>query len=152
MKAMEATEAAAGTAGIAAASELPTAANSASASSKPSTAANAALPERSTAQMAGKIEIVAGEADTRVRLPWFILFFCLAAVANTYVPGFGAAGKSLFSLGRIGLTVTLFLIGTGISWKILKGVGWRPLVQGILLWIAVGVTSLYLIHAGLISL
>lgn len=128
-----------GTAGIAAASEL-------------SAEANAAITEPSATQMAVKAEIMAGETDTRVRLPWFILFFCLAAIVNTYVPGFGPAGKSLFGLGRIGLTVTLFLIGTGISWKILKGVGWRPLVQGILLWIAVGVTSLYLIHAGFISL
>ena len=53
---------------------------------------------------------------------------------------------------RLGLTVTLFLIGTGISRATLKEVGWRPLAQGALLWIVVGVTSLYFIRIGWIAL
>jgi uncharacterized membrane protein YadS len=57
-----------------------------------------------------------------------------------------------FQLGRLGLTVTLFLIGTGISRATLKEVGWRPLVQGVLLWILVGITSLYFIRIGWIAI
>jgi uncharacterized integral membrane protein (TIGR00698 family) len=86
-----------------------------------------------------------------VKLPWFIVFFCLAAVANTYVPAISAFGRYLYSAGRLGLTATLFLIGTGISPATLKQVGWRPLLQGVLLWIIVAATSLYLIRAGIIS-
>jgi uncharacterized membrane protein YadS len=52
----------------------------------------------------------------------------------------------------IGLTVTLFLIGTGLSKKTLQEVGVRPLLQGILLWIVVAVGSLALIRAGWIHL
>jgi uncharacterized membrane protein YadS len=50
--------------------------------------------------------------------------------------------------GRIGLTVTLFLIGTGMSRASLHQVGIRPLVQGVLLWIIVAVSSLLIIRAG----
>lgn len=85
-------------------------------------------------------------------LPWFILFFCLAAVVNTYSPMVWPYSTSLFELGRLGLTATLFLIGSGISRTTLHDVGWRPLVQGIALWIVVGLASLYFIRTGWIAL
>jgi uncharacterized integral membrane protein (TIGR00698 family) len=94
----------------------------------------------------------AGATDAvRIQFPWFILFFLLAAIANTYLPGQQAATKTFFTLGRFGLTATLFLIGTGISRKTLKEVGWRPLLQGVLLWLGVGLTSLYFIQTGFIA-
>jgi uncharacterized membrane protein YadS len=83
-----------------------------------------------------------------IQFPWFILFFCLAAVLNTYAPAITRLSHSIFELGRVGLVATLFLIGTGISRATLKEVGWRPLLQGVLLWFAVGVTSLYFIRIG----
>jgi uncharacterized integral membrane protein (TIGR00698 family) len=91
-------------------------------------------------------------SKSKIRFPWFILFFCLAAVVNTYFLQFSAGCKMIFQLGRFGLTATLFLIGSGISGPILRRVGWRPLAQGILLWILVGLTSLYCIRAGWIAL
>src|ERR1700731_550184 len=90
-------------------------------------------------------------SKTRVQLPWFILFFCLAAVVNTYVPSFGNFDRWAFNAGRLGLTATLFLIGTGISVVTLKSVGWRPLLQGVLLWIIVAMATLYLIRMQIIS-
>jgi uncharacterized integral membrane protein (TIGR00698 family) len=92
------------------------------------------------------------KSNARVQWPWFILFFCLAAVANTYVPVFAAAYPVLSWLGKVGLTVTLYLIGTGLSMSTLKQVGARPLIQGVLLWAAVAITSLLAIRAGLIAL
>jgi len=71
---------------------------------------------------------------------------------NTYGPQEPRLSQMFFQVGAAGLTVTLFLIGTGISRATLKEVGWRPLVQGVLLWILVGVTSLYFIRAGWIAL
>jgi uncharacterized membrane protein YadS len=50
------------------------------------------------------------------------------------------------------LTVTLYLIGTGISRSTLKQVGVRPLLQGILLWAIVAISSLALIRFGFISI
>jgi uncharacterized integral membrane protein (TIGR00698 family) len=90
--------------------------------------------------------------ESKIQFPWFILFFCLAAVLNTYFPAISSFSHSLFTLGRLGLTATLFLIGTGISRATLKEVGWRPLLQGVLLWAAVGITSLYFIRIGWIAL
>jgi uncharacterized membrane protein YadS len=55
-------------------------------------------------------------------------------------------------LGVIGLTVTLYLIGTGLSMKTLRQVGVRPLLQGVVLWIIVAVASLSLIRGGWIHL
>lgn len=92
------------------------------------------------------------KSDARIQWPWFIVFFCLAAVANTYLPVFHPAYTELKHLGIIGLTVTLFLIGTGLSKETLREVGVRPLVQGILLWLVVATGSLALIRAGWIRL
>jgi uncharacterized integral membrane protein (TIGR00698 family) len=94
----------------------------------------------------------AKRSKSRIVLPWFILFFCLAAVINTYVSAAAALTPWLFTFGRLGLTATLFLIGTGISRSTLREVGWRPLSLGIVLWVVVGAASLYVIRAGLIAL
>jgi uncharacterized integral membrane protein (TIGR00698 family) len=91
-------------------------------------------------------------SKTRIQWPWFILFFCLAAVANTYLRALANLWQVLSDLGKLGLTATLYLIGTGISRATLRQVGWPPLLQGIILWILVGVTSLWLIFVGWIAL
>ena len=95
---------------------------------------------------------MANKSKARIQWPWFILFFCLAAVSNTYVHIFQSAYPVLKHLGGIGLAVTLFLIGTGLSMKTLREVGVRPFLQGILLWILVAVGSLTLIRGGWIHL
>jgi uncharacterized integral membrane protein (TIGR00698 family) len=95
---------------------------------------------------------VAKRTKARIQWPWFILFFCLAAVANTYVPALAPAYPVLSKLGKLGLTATLFLIGTGLSRKTLQRVGVRPLVQGIALWAIVALSSLALIRWGWISI
>lgn len=95
---------------------------------------------------------VATKSKSRIQWPWFILFFCLAAVANTYLSSFSAVYPTLRHLGILGLTATLYLIGTGLSMKTLRQVGVRPLLQGILLWIVVAAGSLALIRNGWIHL
>jgi uncharacterized integral membrane protein (TIGR00698 family) len=91
-------------------------------------------------------------SKAKIQWPWFIFFFVLAAVANTYVHAFAGAFPLLYRLGGIGLTATLFLIGAGISRSTLKTVGARPLVQGIVLWALVAVGSLLLARAAIIAL
>jgi len=95
---------------------------------------------------------IARKSDARVQWPWFILFFCLAAVCNTYLHIFQPAYPVLKHLGVIGLTATLFLIGTGLSVQTLKQVGIRPMLQGIVLWVIVASGSLALIRGGWIHL
>jgi uncharacterized integral membrane protein (TIGR00698 family) len=91
-------------------------------------------------------------SKSKIQFPWFILFFCFAAVLNTYLPAISPFSHSIFTLGRLGLTATLFLIGTGISRATLKEVGWRPMLQGVLLWAMVGIASLYFIRVGMIAM
>jgi uncharacterized integral membrane protein (TIGR00698 family) len=95
---------------------------------------------------------IALKSKARIQWPWFILFFCLAALANTLLPAFNPAFGVLNKLGRIGLTVTLFLIGTGLNKATLKQVGVRPLLQGLILWLIVGASTLALIVFNLIHI
>jgi len=96
------------------------------------------------------------KSKAKVQWPWFILYFCVAAVAASYIPHIVPQSTALFSglnrIGRAGLTVVLFLIGTGISKQTLRQVGARPMLQGIGLWILVASVSLWAIHARLIAL
>ncbi|MGP8251769.1 MAG: YeiH family protein [Terracidiphilus sp.] len=95
---------------------------------------------------------VVKKSKARIHWPWFILFFCLAAVANTCFHPLQPAYPWLKQLGVLGLTATLYLIGTGLSMKTIRQVGPRPLLQGILLWVVVAAGSLALIRAGWIHL
>lgn len=91
-------------------------------------------------------------AKAKIQWPWFIGLFCLAAVCSTYLPAGAPAYAILVRAAKIGLTVTLFLIGSGISLATIKRVGPRPLLQGIILWLIVLTGSLWLIRAGWIRL
>jgi uncharacterized integral membrane protein (TIGR00698 family) len=91
-------------------------------------------------------------SNARVQLPWFIVFFCIAAAMATYTPSLHKGYTELAALGRLGLAVTLFLIGTGFSPQAIKQTGPRPLVLGVLLWIAVGSISLVAILKGYVHL
>jgi uncharacterized integral membrane protein (TIGR00698 family) len=85
------------------------------------------------------------KSKARIQWPWFILLFCVAALLNALLPAFTSTFGFLNHLGKIGLTVTLFLIGTGLNKETLKRVGARPLLQGLALWIIVGAGTLALI-------
>jgi uncharacterized integral membrane protein (TIGR00698 family) len=93
---------------------------------------------------------VARHAKAKIPWPWFIALFCLAAVCNTYWPwhGYGFVVR----VAKVGLTATLFLIGSGISVATVKRVGHRPMLLGIVLWLLVSVGSLWLIRVGWIGL
>ncbi|MEX2610006.1 MAG: putative sulfate exporter family transporter [Gemmatimonadota bacterium] len=76
-------------------------------------------------------------------IPWFIGLFLLAALMRSLAPA-GAVPlmEGLVAVARQLLVLTLFLIGAGLSVEALRGVGWRPLVLGLLLWAAVSVLTL----------
>jgi uncharacterized integral membrane protein (TIGR00698 family) len=81
--------------------------------------------------------------STRIVLPWFILFFLLAAVARTYIAAPAQVWDVLVHIARIGLTVTLFLIGAALSRRSLAAVGVRPLILGVLLWVIISAVGLW---------
>ena len=85
--------------------------------------------------------------EARVAVPWFIGLFALASGVVALLPAGQPVYAALVALARQGLVLTLFLIGAGLSRQTLRAVGVRPLVQGVLLWIAVAGASLAAIAA-----
>lgn len=79
----------------------------------------------------------------KIKVPWFIGLFILAMILNTYFPIIHPISMHVVDLAKTGLTVTLFLIGAGLSKSVLKAVGIKPLIQGIALWIVISVVALY---------
>ena len=80
--------------------------------------------------------------SSKLKIPYFIGLFILAMIANTYVPQTAVIAPHLVSIAKIGLTVTLFLIGAGLNLNTLKTVGLKPLLQGISLWIFIAIGTL----------
>src|SRR6202030_482578 len=70
---------------------------------------------------------VAFKSKARIQWPWFILFFCIAALLNTLLSQFHPVFGGLNHIGKLGLTVTLFLIGASLNRETLRKVGIRPL-------------------------
>ncbi len=80
---------------------------------------------------------------SKVKIPWFIGLFVLAIIINTYVPAIQAYSHYLTDIAKAGLTLTLFLIGCGLNRKLLLSVGFRPLIQGVVLWALISVAALW---------
>ena len=79
----------------------------------------------------------------KISIPWFILWFIVAILINTYaLDELPEVGKAISVLARKGLIVTMFFIGASLSTDVLKAVGVKPLVQGILLWLVISIGSL----------
>ena len=79
----------------------------------------------------------------KITVPYFIGLFILAMMANTYIPALSTISPYFITLAKAGLTLTLFLIGAGLSRKVLSSVGLMPLLQGVVLWAAISATALY---------
>ena len=91
----------------------------------------------------------------KVKIPYFIFYFILAILISTYLPAYisslnnNIGEHTLFQwayiFGNKGLVVTLFLIGSSLSLNTIRQVGWRPILQGVLLWLIIGCVSLVVI-------
>lgn len=79
----------------------------------------------------------------KITIPYFIGLFILAIFANTYLPTVTKFSPYITLIAKGGLTLTLFLIGAGLSRKVLTSVGFKPLLQGVILWLAISSTALY---------
>ena len=90
--------------------------------------------------------VIFKKESKEVSIPWFILWFIVAIVVNTYLlDSVPAVGKFISGVARKGLIVTMFFIGASLSTDVLKAVGIKPLIQGVLLWIVISVSSLLFI-------
>ena len=83
--------------------------------------------------------------SSKLKIPYFIGLFVLAMIANTYSPFVREYSSYLVAIAKAGLTVTLFLIGCGLSKKVLQSVGIKPLLQGVVLWLIISVAALWMV-------
>lgn len=79
---------------------------------------------------------------SKVKIPYFIGLFVLAMLANSYIPFIQPLGPYIVEVSKAALTLTLFLIGTSLSFRTVKNVGAKPFIEGVLLWIFISVSSL----------
>ena len=79
----------------------------------------------------------------KIKIPYFIGLFIVAMCINTYIPQIHPISPYIVTIARAGLTLTLFLIGSGLSKKVLRAVGVRPFIQGVVLWIVISTTALW---------
>lgn len=89
--------------------------------------------------------------DARPAPPWFVLGFVAAAALSTFVPGVREVGEHVAFVARRLLVLTLFLVGANLSLGALRAVGVRPLVHGVLLWVAAAGAGLIAILAGVVG-
>lgn len=83
-----------------------------------------------------------GSSHQRLRIPWFIFIFIGVVLLNTFVPFARVIAPVSLSLAKHGLVLTLFLIGSGLSPKVIRSTGGRPLVLGISVWMLIAIGSL----------
>ncbi|MBC9930433.1 YeiH family protein [Chitinophaga qingshengii] len=78
----------------------------------------------------------------KIKIPWFIGLFLLAMILNTWVPAVATVGPFLVHSAKTALSLTLFLVGAGLTRQAFRGIGWQPLLQGIVLWICISAGAL----------
>jgi uncharacterized integral membrane protein (TIGR00698 family) len=81
-------------------------------------------------------------ANPKAKKPWFILGFLIAAAVVTYIPELKPTGYLVAEFAKRLLVLTLFLIGSGLTKTTVRNVGFRPLIQAVILWFAVSALTL----------
>jgi uncharacterized integral membrane protein (TIGR00698 family) len=85
------------------------------------------------------------QGSGKMYLPWFILLFVVAMVLNTYTPLPDVLTDGIVTVSKRLLTVSLFFIGASLSWQVIRSVGLKAIVLGVLVWLVIGVSSLLVI-------
>ncbi|BAV06101.1 conserved hypothetical integral membrane protein [Filimonas lacunae] len=81
----------------------------------------------------------------KVTVPWFIALFIIAMIIHTYVPAVEPYAGYIVHVAKAGLTLTLFLIGSGLSVSTLRKVGAKSFIQGGILWVMIALVNLWVI-------
>ena len=84
----------------------------------------------------------------KIAIPWFIIWFVVAIVVNTYLlSDMPQIGQFVSSIARKLLILTMFFIGASMSKDAIKTVGIKSLFLGIILWLVISVVSLaYIVY------
>ena len=77
-----------------------------------------------------------------IKIHWFILLFVLAVIANSYLNLPEWMSFNIPEISKQLLILTLFLVGTGLTFASIKESGAKPIVLGVSLWVIISVISL----------
>ncbi|QDE33000.1 YeiH family protein [Shewanella polaris] len=86
--------------------------------------------------------IAFGGDKRKITIPLFIVFYCIAILIAYFVPQGQPIYSLLFTVSKQMLVLCLFLIGAAITVKKIRANGPKPLLLGVLLWLAIGGASL----------
>lgn len=94
--------------------------------------------------------VSAGRPERRVKMaiPWFIGLFLLASLLRSLVPAVAVWAPTISGISHRGMVLVLFLVGTSLSLRSLRAVGWRTVITGLVLWLFLSVGSLLAILGG----
>lgn len=81
----------------------------------------------------------------RIKIPWFIVFFLLSILTAYAIPQWQTTYQNFQWIGKKGMTIAIFLIGTNISLSEAKKAGLKSFILGISLWIIIGLSSFLLV-------
>ena len=87
----------------------------------------------------------------KLRVPWFIPGFLIAAAVVTWMPGLQSAGAWIKELSKYLMVVTLFFIGANLDRRNHKELGIRPVIHGVILWMILASFWCIAIHSGMIN-
>jgi uncharacterized membrane protein YadS len=91
------------------------------------------------------------KSKERTGIPLFILGFIAASFINSWLANFQPLWSLLYAISKQTLVMTLFLIGAGLTRQVLRQVGVKPLLLGVVLWLIVSVATLSLVVGGYIN-
>lgn len=86
------------------------------------------------------------EDKKSIKIPWFIFIFVLAIIFANIFPSMQESYAHFSWLGRRGMVVALFLIGSNITVSEIKKSGPRSFILGVSLWIIISVGSLIFLN------
>lgn len=86
------------------------------------------------------------EDKKSIKIPWFIFIFVLAIIFANIFPSMQESYAHFSWLGRRGMVVALFLIGSNITVAEIRKSGPRSFVLGVSLWIIISVGSLLFLN------
>lgn len=81
--------------------------------------------------------------SNKIKIPWFILYFVIAIVIAYFLPQYQETYNHINWLGKKGMVLALFLIGTSFSIEDLKTAGPKSFLLGISLWIIISLGTLF---------
>lgn len=87
------------------------------------------------------------KAKAKIPVPWFVLWFVVAATIGTLLPQVHDVAEIAGKIAKEKLmTIALLLIGCGLSIGAIKSVGWRAMVLAVVLWVAISTVALVVVR------